>query len=266
MFNKAARAGLIPGLIVSLVLASALLMPANQGAIRLVCGGYGYGGPCAVPDVRDVHPGAATIAGGTLVTIDGTDFNNIAPPATKPIVRFGGVAATVVSFTDTKIMAISPAHAAGVVDVTVTTAAGTSVPDPGDQFRYVSAKYCALIDMSRTPTSWSKGVAQKWYVSVFNCGTHSWPATGNDRVDISVHFTTKAGTGATTKASWLGNTYHNLSRSIAPNGSTQFAITLNPGFRGTVKVEGEMIVLHVLWFGRYLARPAQFAWVTVVVH
>jgi hypothetical protein len=252
-------------LIVSLVLVAATLVPTNQGAIHLVCGGYGYG-PCPIPDVTAVHPGAATIAGGTVVTINGTNFNNIAPPGTKPIVRFGGVAATVVSFTDTRITVISPAHAAGVVDVTVTTAAGTSVVDPGDQFRYVSAKYCALIDLSRAPTSWTKGHSMTFYVSAFNCGTHSWPATGNDRVDFSVHFTTVIGSGATTKRFWLGNTYHNLSRSVAPNGSATVAITLNPSFRGSVKLEAEMIVLHQLWFGRYLSRPAQEAWVTVVVH
>jgi len=263
--RKFANRALLPPLIVTAILAAAMMLSPGQ-KLNSIFSCYGYPVGCAVPDVRDVHPGAATIMGGTLVTIDGTNFNNVAPPATKPTVRFGGVAATVVSFTDTKIMAISPAHAAGVVDVTVTTFAGTSIVDPGDQFRYVSARYCALIDMSRTPTSWTKGQSQKWYVSAFNCGTRSWPATGNDRVDISVHFTTVIGTGATTKRFWLGNSYHNLSRSVAPNGYASFAITLNPGFRGTVKVEGEMIVLHVLWFGRYLTRPAQEAWVSVVVH
>jgi len=266
MYSRAARAGLVPGLIVSLVLVAATLVPSNQGPIHLVCGGYGYGSPCPAPDITSVHPGAGPIFGGTTVTIMGTNFNNIAPPATKPTVMFDGNAATVLSFTDTKIIAITPAHAAGVVAVTVITAAGSSAVDPGDLYRYVSASYCALFDMSRTPTSWTKGQSQKWYVSVFNCGTHSWPATGSARIDISVHFTTKIGTGATTKAYWLGNSYHNLNQNIAPNAYTAFAITLNPSFRGTVKVESEMIILHVLWFGRYLTRPAQEAWVAVVVH
>jgi hypothetical protein len=266
MFSRAARAGLIPGLIVSVVLASALLVPTNQGAIRLVCGGYGYAGLCPFPDVIDVHPGAATIAGGTVVTIDGTDFNNIAPPGTKPIVKFGGVAATVASFTDTKIIAISPAHAAGVVDVTVTTFAGTSIVDSGDQFRYVSASYCALIDMSRAPTSWTKGHAQKFYVTVFNCGTKTWPATGYNRVDINVHFTTRLGSGYNTRQYWLTQSYKDLARNVAPNGSYAFTITLNPTFRGSVWLEAEMIKKHQLWFGRYLSRPAQFIYVAVIVH
>jgi hypothetical protein len=268
MFSRAARAGLLPGLIVSIVLVSAMLVPNSQGAIHLVCNGYGYGGPpCAVPDVRDVHPGAGTIAGGTVVTIDGTDFNNIAPPAVKPVVRFGGVAATVVSFTDTKIMAISPAHAAGVVDVTVTTFAGTSSPDPGDQFRYVSARYCALFDFSRAPTSWTKGHSQKFYVYIFNCGTGSWPTTGGHRVMVNVHFTTKAGSGWNTSRYFLTQTFHDLTtgRPVLPNQTIAVAITLTPNFRGSVKLEAEMIKLHQFWFGRFLTRPAQYSWVSAVV-
>jgi hypothetical protein len=269
MFNRAARAGLVPGLIVSLVLASALLVPTNQGnGINLSCSGYGYPPPpCAAPDVFSVHPGAATIHGGTVVTITGTNFNNIAPPAVKPIVKFGGVAATVVSFTDSKITAIAPAHAAGVVDVTVTTAAGPSVVDPGDQYRYVSAPYCALFDFSRAPTSWTKGHAQKFYVYIFNCGTASWPTTGPHRIDINVHFTTRAGSGWNTQRYWLTQTYHNLTiASVRPNQTIAVAITLNPTFRGSVLLEAEMIKLHQFWFGRFLTRPSQFSWKSVVVH
>ena len=264
MFSRAARAGLIPGLIVSLVLASALLSPTNQGGIRLVCSGYGYGSPCPPPDVTRVTPSAGPIFGGSRVTITGTDFNNV--PSGKPTVMFDSKAATVLSFTDTQIIATSPSHSAGVVAVTVTTAAGTSIADADDNFRYVSASYCALIDMSRAPTSWTKGHAQKFYVSIFNCGTKSWPATGGSRVDINVHFTTKIGSGWNTSHSWLTMTYHNLSRTLAPNGSTLIAITINPTFRGAIKLEAEMVKLHQFWFGRYLYRPAQFPWVAVVVH
>jgi hypothetical protein len=266
MFSRAAKAGLVPGLIVSLVLGAAMLVPTNQGPIHLVCGGYGYAGPCAVPDVTGVTPGAGPIFGGSTVTITGTDFNNVFPPTAKPVVMFDSTQATVVSFTDTTIIAISPAHAAGVVNVTVTTAAGTSVVDAGDQFRYVSASYCALINLSRAPTSWTKGVAQKFYVFVFNCGTKTWPATGYTRVDLNVHFTTRLGSGLNTRQYWLTQSYRDLARNVAPNASYAFTITLNPTFRGSVWLEAEMIKKHQLWFGRYLYRPAQFVYVAVTVH
>jgi hypothetical protein len=252
-------------LIVSLVLGAAMLVPTNQGAIHLVCGGYGYAGPCAVPDVTRVTPGAGPIFGGSRVTITGTDFNNVFPPSAKPVVMFDSKAATVVSFTDTKIIAVSPAHAAGIVPVTVRTAAGTSIADSDDNFRYVSASYCALIDMSRAPTSWTKGHAKTFYVFAFNCGTKSWPATGGPRVDINVHFTTKTGSGFNTQAFWKTQSYHNLSRNTAPNATATFTITLNPNFRGTLLLEGEMIKLHQFWFGRYIYHPTQFVWVNATV-
>lgn len=49
-------------------------------------------------------------------------------------------------------------------------------------------------------------------------------------------------------------------------GPANIAITINPTFRGTVKLEAEMVKLHQFWFGRYLYRPAQFVFVSVVVH
>jgi hypothetical protein len=262
MSNRALRAGLIPGLIVSLVLASALLLPTNQGNIRLVCAGYPN--VCSAPDVATVTPSAGPIFGGTRVTITGTDFNNV-QVGHKPIVMFDSKAATVVSFTDTKIIATSPSHAAGIVNVTVATVAGTSSVDAGDQFRYVGNPYCAIIDMSRAPTAWTKGHAKTFYVFAFNCGTKSWPATGGDRVDINVHFTTRAGSGFNTQAFWKTQSYRNLSRNIAPNATATFTITLNPNFRGTLLLEGEMIKLHQFWFGRYIYHPTQFVWVTATV-
>jgi len=54
-------------------------------------------------------------------------------------VSFGGTAAT--SFTvnsDTSITAVAPAEAAGPVDVTVTTSAGTSAAVSGDSFTFVT--------------------------------------------------------------------------------------------------------------------------------
>jgi hypothetical protein len=74
--------------------------------------GYTYIAP---PTVTNVSPNSGTTAGGTAVTITGTNF------ATGATVTFGGTAATsVVVVNSTTITATTPAHAAGAVTVAVT--------------------------------------------------------------------------------------------------------------------------------------------------
>jgi hypothetical protein len=64
--------------------------------------------------IRSVSPATSTIAGGTKVVLTGSGF------AEDAIVRFGGVAATGVTFVSPNLLtAIVPAHAAGNVDVSV---------------------------------------------------------------------------------------------------------------------------------------------------
>jgi hypothetical protein len=72
-------------------------------------------------------------SGGTSITITGTGFTG----ATG--VSFGASAAA--SFTvnsDTSITAVSPAASGGTVDVTVTTAGGTSATSGADQFTFIA--------------------------------------------------------------------------------------------------------------------------------
>jgi hypothetical protein len=67
------------------------------------------------PKLTAILPASATIAGGTSVTLSGTDFVDGAT------VLFGAVAATSVTFNDaTSITAVAPAQSAGTVSVTVT--------------------------------------------------------------------------------------------------------------------------------------------------
>ena len=85
----------------------------------------------ARPTVTAISPTAGPVAGGTTVTITGTDLTG----ATE--VAFRTTAAT--SFTvvsATEVLAVSPARAAGTVDVTVTTPGGTSLTTAADQFTY----------------------------------------------------------------------------------------------------------------------------------
>jgi hypothetical protein len=94
------------------------LTPADQGQL-------------AAPAVTGVTPGSGPTAGGTVVTITGGNFTG------ATAVAFGGVAAATFTVNSaSQITATAPAHAAGTVDVTVRTAAGTSAQVAADQFTY----------------------------------------------------------------------------------------------------------------------------------
>jgi hypothetical protein len=72
------------------------------------------------PQITSISPNQGTTFGGTSVTVTGSNF---ADPAT---VLVGGVPATNVVVADsTTIRAVTGAHAAGAVDVTVTAASGS---------------------------------------------------------------------------------------------------------------------------------------------
>jgi hypothetical protein len=76
--------------------------------------------PAPVPTVTAINPSSGVTDGGTVVTITGSNL----PAATG--VRFGGVAARSFNFVNpTTVTAVTPARAAGTVDVDVVTATGT---------------------------------------------------------------------------------------------------------------------------------------------
>src|SRR5207249_11235024 len=66
-----------------------------------------------------ISPATGDLAGGTVVTLSGTNF---ACTPSFPAVDFGGAAGTVTSCGSTTMTATTPAHAAGTVNVTVTNA------------------------------------------------------------------------------------------------------------------------------------------------
>lgn len=84
------------------------------------------------PVISSIAPDFGPVAGGTTVTITGTDL------ASASAVKFGTVPAT--SFkaeSETKITAVAPPSATvGPVDVTATTIAGTSATTREDRFFY----------------------------------------------------------------------------------------------------------------------------------
>jgi hypothetical protein len=83
------------------------------------------------PAVTKVAPASGPRGGGTSVTITGTGFSN---PAT---VNFGSNPATGVTVQSaTTITAVSPAGSKGLVNLTVTTSAGTSAINKKAHFKY----------------------------------------------------------------------------------------------------------------------------------
>ncbi len=84
------------------------------------------------PAVTGISPASGPQAGGTLVTIIGSNLTG----ATS--VNFGTIAGTITSDTATSITATSPAETPDTVNITVTTANGTSATSLGDQFTFAT--------------------------------------------------------------------------------------------------------------------------------
>jgi len=107
----------------------------------------------APPTISSVSPTGGPIAGGTAVTITGTNF------AAGATVTFGGVSATgVVVVSATSITATTPAHAAGAVTVVVTnpnTLSGSAV----NGFVYTSSTISFISVAAATPQSPTRTVA-----------------------------------------------------------------------------------------------------------
>ena len=84
-----------------------------------------------LPTVTAISPTTGGTNGGTSVTITGTGLT------AATAVSFGTTSSTSISVkSDTSVVAVSPAEAAGTVDITVTTAGGTSAKSAADQFTY----------------------------------------------------------------------------------------------------------------------------------
>jgi hypothetical protein len=87
----------------------------------------------SAPTVTGVSPNSGgTAGGGSPITVYGTDFSGVSS------VMFGNVITTAFYvMSPTSLMVTVPQHAAGAVDVIVTTSAGSSPVDPShDQYTY----------------------------------------------------------------------------------------------------------------------------------
>ena len=103
-------------------------------------------GPCA-PFIASVAPGQGTIVGGTPITISGAYFTG----ATS--VTIGGELATnMVVVSSTTITAVTPAHAAGSVSITITTPSRTSTFQNAFLYaKIVVPTWATLLELSPDP-------------------------------------------------------------------------------------------------------------------
>jgi uncharacterized lipoprotein NlpE involved in copper resistance len=108
----------------------------------------------SVPAITAISPSIGPVSGGTVIVLTGTNFGG------ATAVTFGGVAAS--SFTvnsATQITVTTPAESVGTVDITVTTAGGTSATGAADQFTYQAANLDTWTGLGAT-NSWSE--AANW--------------------------------------------------------------------------------------------------------
>src|SRR5229473_628955 len=99
------------------------------------------------PRVTGINSNSGPAAGGTSVTITGSNFTNTTS------VSFGTTAAASFTITsDTQITAVSPAGN-GTVDVTVTTPGGISAVSTADQFTYIPLPSVKSVTPTSGPTT-----------------------------------------------------------------------------------------------------------------
>ena len=157
-----------------------------------------------VPSVEAVNP--STGIAGTSVNISGTGFGGVTQ------VHFGSSQAPISSTTNTGTVVTAP-DGSGIVDVTVTTPAGTSATSAADQFTYLASPAVTGLNPSSGPagievtvsgsnlaavTDVAFGVVN---VSIASASDNQIVVTapdGSGTVDVTV--TTPAGTSATSAA------------------------------------------------------------------
>lgn len=95
----------------------------------LLCSSYALAQ--SAPTITSVNPSSGPVSGGNSVTITGTNLTGTTG------VTFGGTPATSFTFISaTSITATSPSHAAGPVDVVVTTPGGSSATSANSKYTY----------------------------------------------------------------------------------------------------------------------------------
>ncbi len=112
------------------------------------------------PRLASLDQSSGSTAGGTAVTIHGQNFSGAAGQLQ---VFFGATAAAQVTIvSDTVLVATSPAHAAGTVDLTVHTPYGASTTSTADHFTFTAASP-PVVDLNGG--SAGSGFTSSWFNS-----------------------------------------------------------------------------------------------------
>jgi hypothetical protein len=167
---------------------------------------YTYSPP---PSVSSIAPTAGPTVGGTSVAITGSNLSHVSA------VKFGSSAASFTINSATSITATSPAGS-GTVDVTVTSAGGTSATSAADHYTYVPPPTVTELTPNTGPSTGGTSVvitgtnftgttavrfgpssATTFNVNSATSITAVSP-TGSGTVDVTV--TTAGGTSATSEA------------------------------------------------------------------
>jgi hypothetical protein len=124
---------------------------------------YTYTSSSSGPVVSSVSPAGGPTAGGSTVTITGSGFTGAL------YVMFGNAFAPAFTVnSDTSITVTVPADLAGVVNVTVATAAGTSATSAADQFAYGSTRTWVAADIGDDSNPCSRDAPCLTFATAFN--------------------------------------------------------------------------------------------------
>jgi IPT/TIG domain/Carboxypeptidase regulatory-like domain len=184
----------------------------------------------APPTITGIDPSSGPSTGGTRVTITGTDLVHVTS------VTFGGTAANLVGGSTTSLTVISPAHAAGTVDVRVTTEYGTSPLVAADIYTY---NWLGSISGTVTDASSAHHPLAGVVVTVSTPGTQGTTASAvtstagayqvsalEPAADYQVCFTAPAAVtgGATDASGYVSECYSGI-----PAGGNPTPVTVTPG-------------------------------------
>jgi len=202
--------------------------------------------PSDAPAITAISPASGPVAGGTIVTINGTRFTGATGIhfGTNPVTAF-----TVNS--DSRITTTSPAGSAGTVDVTVTTPQGTSAPSTADQFTYLAPEEQAFsATLTIRPNTLNLGSKGVFTVYVTLNGAESpFPLDGTTkpRIDFASSSLSCSGAEMISKGTGVSN----------KDGGTLIAkfhrqdlenVTSGPGVQincsGTLDVNGKSVVVE----------------------
>ncbi len=214
------------------------------------------------PSVTGVSPSSGPTSGGTAVQISGSDLSGVRS------VHFGANAATGVSYNAglQVVEATAPASASrGDVDVTVTTASGTSAADAFDKFDYVGPSVTAVVPPAGTPDGGARIVIEgggftgatavhfgsseaEHFTVVSDSEIEAISPAGPNGTVVDVTVTTPIGTSPRFSPDHFIFTFYPVVTGVAPSSGTVrggTAVTLTgANFTGTKGVEFAGVSAH----------------------